>query len=302
MEKLGKLIIVILIIFFSFFLFRNIKNYRINKIITEDYEPKYKINELYKLNKINYKLLLNKKEKKIYETIIENLINFEDEFKIDVSELNISSGITGAYKILDIVSAILMDHPELIHVATCSVSQTKVNDKVTIYPEYIMSKEEYTKNIKEIEEVIEKVKKETNNLDEYNKVKYVYDYIGKSNHYGNTSDYKAQSAYSAFNKDLSPVCAGYAKASQILFNNIGVNSLLIYGSAEYALFLGRGHAWNIVEIESKYYLYDVTMSSGNSDNKFYRGFLIDGEKHSPSYKKSYPYLNGKKYKNNYQKD
>ena len=160
-----------------------------------------------------------------------------------------------------------------------------------------MSYTEYTKNIEKIKEIIKKVKNETNNLNEYDKVKYVYDYIGKNNKYGNPKDGISQSAYSAFNNNLSPVCAGYAKASQILFNNIQVKSLLIYGDSKYALFIGAAHAWNVISIESKFYIYDVTMSSGEANSEFYKGFLIDDKDYSPSYKKTYPYLNGRKYKN-----
>ena len=105
-----------------------------------------------------------------------------------------------------------------------------------------------------------------------------------------------QSAYSAFNKGLSPVCAGYSKASQILFSNIGINSLLIFGDAEYALFLGDAHAWNVVEIDKKYYLYDVTMSSNLDGKEFYRGFLIDDNDHKPWNKNASPYLAGKNHK------
>ena len=44
------------------------------------------------------------------------------------------------------------------------------------------------------------------------------------------------------------------------------------------------------------------MSSGAyTDKDFYRGFLINGNKHSPTHKKTYPYLTGIKYKNIYSK-
>ena len=98
----------------------------------------------------------------------------------------------------------------------------------------------------------------------------LYDFIGKSNQYGDIEDLRAQSAYSAFSSNLSPVCAGYSKASEILFNNIGIKSLLIHGESEYALFLGIPHAWNIVSIDESFYLYDVTMSSNaQTEQLFY---------------------------------
>ena len=272
------------------FLLKGVKNYRIHKILESDYEPKYYINELYKSKEINYRMLLGKKEKNMYEEIIENIINFKTSFVVTMDNFDYNYDSLYFDKINEITNIIFMDHPELIHIGTFSMSKENGNKKVTIKPSYLMSKDEYMKNIEEIELIINKVKEDTKDLDEYEKVKYVYDFIGKRNTYGNVKDYMGQSAYSAFNKDLSPVCAGYSKASQILFSNIGINSLLIFGNAEYALFLGDAHAWNVVEIDKKYYLYDVTMSSNLEGKEFYRGFLIDDKDHKPWNKKASPYL------------
>lgn len=298
MKNIIKIIIIILVIFLITSLFKNSKNNNINKIIIEDYEPKYYINDLYKSNEINYRLLLDDNEKQLYEMMIEKFINFESGFIVDLSNFNYDYDALYLREVSKIIDAILMDHPELIHVGVITTTKQKGSKKATVNPSYVMTKETYTNNIEKVKKIIEKVKVETVNLDEYNKVKYVYDYIGRNNNYGNTSDSMAQSAYSAFDGQLSPVCAGYAKASQILFNNIKVNSLLITGDSKYALFLGIAHSWNVVEIESDFYLYDVTMSSGGkTDREFYKGFLIDDNQHSPSYKETYPYINGMKYKN-----
>lgn len=294
MNKVVKIIITVSIIFLMIFLLKGVKNYRIHKILESDYEPKYNINELYKSKEINYRMLLGKKEKNMYEEIIENIINFKTSFVVTMDNFDYNYDSLYFDKINEITNIIFMDHPELIHIGTFSMSKEKGNKKVTIRPSYLMSKDEYIKNIEEIKLIINKVKEDTKDLDEYEKVKYVYDFIGKRNTYGNVKDYMGQSAYSAFNKDLSPVCAGYSKASQILFSNIGINSLLIFGDAEYALFLGDAHAWNAVEIDKKYYLYDVTMSSNLEGKEFYRGFLIDDKGHKPCNKKVSPYLDEKK--------
>lgn len=293
MNRVVKIIITVCIIFLIIFLLKGVKNYRIHKILEADYEPKYYINELYKSKEIYYRMLLDEKEKNMYEEIIENFINYKPSFVVSMNNFDYNYDSLYFDKISEITNIIFMDHPELIYIGTFSMSKERGSNIVTIKPNYLMSKDEYTKNIEEIKLIINKVKEETKNLDEYEKVKYVYDYIGKSNTYGNVKDYMGQSAYSAFNKDLSPVCAGYSKASQILFSNIGVNSLLIFGDAEYSLFLGDAHAWNVVEIDKKYYLYDVTMSSNLDGKEFYRGFLIDDKDHKPWNKEASPYLDKK---------
>lgn len=293
MNKVVKVIITVLVILMIIFLFRSIKNYKITKLLEDDYEAKFYVNELYKSKEINYRMLLNKQEKKLYEEVIENMIDFKTSFKVDMKDYDFNYDSLYFDKINEVTNIVFMDHPELIHIGIVSMSKQKGSTTVTISPKYLMTRNEYLSNIEEIKVIINKVKKDTKDLDEYEKVKYVYDYIGKSNTYGNVKDYMGQSAYSAFNIDLSPVCAGYSKASQILFNNIGINSLLVFGDAEYALFLGDAHAWNNVEIDGKYYLYDVTMSSNLEGKEFYRGFLIDDKDHKPWNKKSVPNLSKK---------
>lgn len=300
MNKKLKILTFFISVFIIIFILMNIKNYKINNILNDnEYIPKHYINELYSSKEINYKMNLDKKERKIYDELINRIINFESEFTISLSEYDYSYPYLYLDKISKIVYAIGMDHPELIQLGriSSSIDRSGNSKNVLINCGYVISKEEYLDKIEEITVIIEDIKNNTSNLDEYSKIKYVYDYIGKNNVYGDPNDPMGQSAYSAFNTNLSPVCAGYAKASQIIFYNIGIKSVLVFGDSNYALFLGRPHAWNHVSIDGKFYLYDVTLSGSiNKENNFYSGFLIkDKSKHTPWNKKSTPRLNGYKY-------
>jgi len=290
MKKLLKFITIVLIIVFSIFLFRNIKNYKIHKILTDNYIAKYNINNLYSSKEINYRLVLDKKQKKIYETIIENLIEFKSSFIIQMNDYNYNAPAMYYNKFSDVMELVFLDHPELIYSTGATMSFNQITQTLTVSPIYTMSRNEYEKSLNKIHIIIQQVKNATRKMNEYEKVKYVYDYIGKNNSYGNPDDHMTHSAYAAFNHDLSPVCEGYARAAQILFNNIGINSLLVAGKAEYALFVGGGHSWNYVEIEKKYYLFDVTWSSGLKGEAFYNGFLSNPKKHKPENKKTIPYI------------
>lgn len=302
MNKKIKIVFIILVIFVIAFILINIKNYKIYKILSDEYTPKYYINELYQSKEINYRMLLDKKEKQIYDLIIQNLIDFKNNFTISLSEYDYSHSYLYLDKVSKIIDTISMDHPELIQIGFISSSIQRGTKDVVINCTYIMDEKEYVDKVEEIKVIINQIKEETSDLDEFSKVKYVYDYIGKKNVYGNPNDPIGQSAYSAFSNNISPVCAGYAKASQIIFSNIGIKSVLVFGDANYALFLGNSHAWNHVAIESKFYLYDVTYSSPgtqNNEKDFYRGFLMkDISSHTPWYKKATPRLNGRKHVNN----
>lgn len=300
MKKILKVLGIILGILVLVYLINLGKNLSITIMIEEDYDKTHYINELYTSKEINYRLALNNNERKIYDEIITHMKNFDTEFTLELSGLRKDETYSSFKKINDVIQAICMDHPEIIQYGGSSFSKRKGDETVTIGISYVMTKEEYKERINEIKLIIEETKKQTKNMSEYEKTKYVYDYLGNKNNYGNPSDINGQSAYSAFSPTLSPVCAGYAKASQILFQNIGINSLLIFGDAKYNLFIGDAHAWNNVQIDGAYYLYDVTYSSNGKGRteEFYIGFLTkDKSNYSPWYKKATPYINGIKYLN-----
>ena len=56
------------------------------------------------------------------------------------------------------------------------------------------------------------------------------------------------------------VCNGYAKATQLLLNRLGVESVVVNGSAD-----GESHAWNLVKADGAWYYLDTTW--GDSDFK-----------------------------------
>ncbi|MBO5120168.1 MAG: hypothetical protein J6C28_00595 [Bacilli bacterium] len=301
MKRILQILGIILGIFLIVYLINLGKNLSITIMIEEEYEKTHYINDLYNSKEINYRLALNNNERKLYDEIITHINNFDTEFVVDLSGFR-AKEIYGSFKkISDVMQTIGMDHPELIQYGSSSFSKRKNDTSATINITYTMTKEEYNVRVNEIKTIIEETKKNTEKMTEYEKVKYVYDYLGRKNSYGNPSDINGQSAYSAFSDTLSPVCAGYAKASQILFQNIGINSLLIFGDAKYNLFIGDAHAWNNVQIDGAYYLYDVTYSSNGkdkSDEEFYIGFLTkDKSNYSPWYKKSSAFINGIKHQN-----
>jgi len=299
MKKIFKILIFVCVVFFIIGFVRYKKNNKIYNMLTDDYKQKYYINELYESKEINYRLILNKREKKLYDFYINKIINFENNFSFDLSEYDYTYSHEYFEKISKINRAVMMDHPELIYFGYPEMSKQKNSKIVTIKIHYIMNKEEYLKNIKMIKNQIENIKNETINMDEYSKVKYVYEYLGNKNNYGNQSDPVSQSAYAAFNDNLSPVCAGYGRASQIIFNNIGVTSMLISGDLKSTWLTGDSHEWNVVKIKNQYYIYDVTQSSilkGTTGKISYVGFLTKNKSiYSAEYKKSNPYINGKEY-------
>ena len=97
------------------------------------------------------------------------------------------------------------------------------------------------------------------------KEKCIHDCICAMNTY-NKDAVLSQSAYSALSSGSS-ACAGYAKAFQIVCERTGIPCYYITGESR-----GRSHAWNIVNIDGKYYNVDLTWDDSLSEKLGYDSY------------------------------
>lgn len=285
------LLIVILIIVLLSFLGVCVKNIIIEQRITDieelvvDKNSIHYVNDLYISDGRHYKYLLNDEEKEIYKTFITKIKNFETDFSIDLSEKQYKYFYNSVQYFDKVISALLMDHPELIQYGSVTLTPIDYSKGLKVGIRYALDEKQTALALKDIQNTINSLKKVTKDMSEVEKVKYVYDYIADNNSYGDKTNPISQSAYSVFNANYSPVCAGYARASQIIFQNLGINSILVEGKID-----NEGHEWNFVKIDGEYYWYDVTQSDGDK----YRGYLFsDKSGYDISYKELIPPIKGK---------
>lgn len=132
-------------------------------------------------------------------------------------------------------------------------------------------------------------------MSDYDKVKFVNDYIVKNTVYSEQTSASAHSAY-AVAYEGKGVCQGYALFAQKLLTTLGIESLYVVGE----VYTG-GHAWNLVEVDGEWYHLDTTWNDPIKDRGTgvgYKYFLIndtDLRKDHTWESADYPKATSKKY-------
>ena len=251
-----KKILAIILLILSLYLY---KNY----FCLVDINPKINrnsstyINDLYASDERIYKNYLDSTEKIIYRKLITS--SLEHTLKVNTKINNNKSDISKVY------NAILVDHPELLNFGSLSYTYNEAGDYEIIVNSATPLRFITWLNMAKIQRIIQEIKEKTQNMSDYGKIRYVYDWIGKNTKYDKAFTYMAknQSAYNVFiNKNA--VCAGFAKASQIIFQNIGIESYGVLGETSGA------HMWNIIKYKGKYYFFDATVAASlKEESKHY---------------------------------
>ncbi len=198
--------------------------------------------------------------------------------------------------------AVMVDHPEIFYVKGYSIGKYMSGNtlkKIAFSGTYTMPEDRVPAKRDEVEAYVERVISGCpEDAGEYEKIKYVYDYLIENNDYVVDSD-NNQNILSVVENGRT-VCQGYTKMMQLILNRMGIFCTLVNGRA-----CGRngvpdsddlenmddaewgGHVWNIVRCDGMYYNLDVTWGDAaiklmNTDGSLshdidinYELFLVD---------------------------
>lgn len=218
---------------------------------TEIPYPEIDLEEINPAKKYYYEIL-PENEKIIYQEILQGLMYGEKEIYLHSAD---------AQKNNELFQAVLNDYPEIFWCdgqGNTTIYEKGSESYSVLSPKYQYENEERKMRQKEIDTVVQKILEGApKGGAEYEKIQYVYEYvIGHTDYCEDSPD--NQNIYSVLVNGKS-VCAGYARATQYLLEQLNVFCTYVTGQAKRPdAKEAVPHAWNLVFCDGAYYYVDAT--------------------------------------------
>lgn len=191
--------------------------------------------------------VLSEDEKTVYREIYGILNTMGEDVRLSTVDVQL---------IEKVFKCVLNDHPKLYYVEGYTYTTfTRDTDiaKLEFSGTYTKSREECDAMNVQIENyVADCFSGMENGISDYEKVKYIYEYIIDGTEYNLTAE-DSQNICSVFLNGES-VCMGYARAMQYLLLEQDILCTVVNGTANQ----GEEHAWNLLLLDGQYYHLDVT--------------------------------------------
>ena len=150
---------------------------------------------------------------------------------------------------------------------------TRSSAKIDVKQQYLITAAQVASVDATVDEII--IKNNAHSLSDFDKIKFVNDYIVQNTVYSTETVHSPHSAYTVLAEGKA-VCQGYALLAQKMLTKLGIESLYVVGEAG-----GVGHAWNLVKLNGGWYHIDMTWNDPTPDrgpnNVRYAYFLMSDQ-------------------------
>ncbi len=258
MKRFIAIIVVVLCLAISCFVFSDfVVNFEQNTIANAIEKDKFTAKEYEEFqNKLDDKSFyyyhsLPEELKDSYITLYYSALDFEESCKVQITEKDL----------LTVIDAILYDNSEIFWL-TGNCTYYVNEGYIDVVQEYRYTEDEAEQISKKLEDKIDDIISEMPKYEtDFEKELYLHDYVCDNTVYDETTmETTGHTAHSSL-LDGKTVCEGYARAVQLLLDEVGIENYLIIGDASDDNSSDL-HMWNIVKIDEHYYHLDPTWNDG----------------------------------------
>lgn len=150
---------------------------------------------------------------------------------------------------------VLSDHPEIFWHGTSYSGSLRGDYAAAIRPTYVMTGSALTAAKAALENEVVRLTADLEGKSDYEKSLILHDRVAAETLY--TMQGEHQTAYGALVQGTA-VCAGYARAYQLLMQRVGIPTWYVTGTSVSPSGKTVGHAWNLVQLDGQWYYTDVT--------------------------------------------
>ena len=155
---------------------------------------------------------MNKAQQAAYHSILSGVKNLADEFQIPALE---------GEELYNVFFQMRLDHPEIFWVSSYKYRYYKDSPNLIFIPEYLFDKKKICEHQKAMTARVEKLIRPAQTLSEWEKEKYVHDFICENIRYDKLKKSYSHEIIGPLGQGVG-VCEGIAKAVKVLLDALGV--------------------------------------------------------------------------------
>ena len=155
---------------------------------------------------------LNKEQQHIYHAILKGVQNLENEFLVPACDREM---------LYNLFFRMRLDHPEIFWVSSYKYRYYKDSPNLIFIPEYLFDKKKICEHQKAMTARVEKLIRPAQKLSEWEKEKYVHDFICENIRYDKLKKSYSHEIIGPLGQGVG-VCEGIAKAVKVLLDALGV--------------------------------------------------------------------------------
>ena len=153
-----------------------------------------------------------------------------------------------------------LDHPEIFWATGYKYRYYPESANLVFLPEYLFEKGKIREHQKAMKARVEKLARAAQNLSEWEKEKYVHDFICENVHYDKLKKPYSHEIIGPLGQGVG-VCEGIAKSVKVLCDALGIWCVIALCGNCPEKGIKYRHTWNIVKIGGQYYHLDATFDN-----------------------------------------